>query len=1043
MRKIFYCAAWALFVLLPASLLAQDRASVSEYEKSFPTYPFSDPDPVPSFSKIYPYFRYDGFTDKKQDQQWKVVELQNRYIQVLILPQVGGKIWAAIEKKDNKPFIYYNHSVKFRDIAMRGPWTSGGIEANFGIIGHTPNCATPVDYITRENADGSVSCIIGVLDLLSRSQWRVEVNLPADKAYFTTRTFWYNNTAWEQPYYHWMNAGLPAAGNLEFIFPGNAYLGHKGEHGDWPVNKRNGRHINFYDQNNFGGYKSYHVFGAYTNFFGAYWHKKDRGMVHYAAYDEKPGKKIWIWGLSRQGMIWEKLLTDTDGQYVELQSGRLFNQNQEESSFTPFKHRNFAPFGSDHWTEYWYPVVGTKGIVKANQWGAANLYRNNKYVYVSFSPVQEFSDSIVLQSSAGNRWARRIHFKPLQNVTDSFPLAQMKGKLRLMIGNHLLDFNEAESDSLSRPMDAPADFDWQSPYGLYLMGKELLDQKMYEEAAMKWDTALQKDSNFLPALVELSAMELRNNRLQEAFNLALRALRINTMDASANYYYGLIAAALNRFADARDGFSIASLSPAYRSPAYTAMSRLFAVRQEWSSSLHYAQQALIAQSDNMTALEEAALAYRNLGEAKAWDSVLTKIERLDPLSHFVAFERYLVNPEEHNRELFINGIKNEWPAQTYLELAMYYYNAGAIKDALAVLESGPKESLLQYWTAYLKYRLQQPFKEALEKAAAGNTAFQFPWRNESADMLSWAAAQTSDWKPLYWQALMYRHQNRASKADSCFLAVGDRSDDAAFYAARAGNFMHRTVSIALHSLMKAIELAPDDWRYLKMQVLYLIENEQYAVARDKLSAYYTRHPDNYIMGMLLAKTLLLTKAYKQGDQLLSKLNIIPFEGATEGRVLYREAKLMQAVQLMKSNRLKDALRFVKEARLWPEHLGVGKPYDQDVDERLEDWMESRIRLKQGDLARSEALEEKIMQFDPQDPDKQNNLLIPNQLLTAWVIEKRKGRGAASDWLQEQMKKEAGDALMLWVQQSFRQGAPVSWSGKPDGSISVIQALFAE
>jgi hypothetical protein len=94
---------------------------------------------------------------------------------------------------------------------------------------------------------------------------------------------------------------------------------------DWPVNKTNGK-ISFYEQNDFGGYKSYHVFGDYTEFFGAYWHDDDYGMARYATHDDKAGKKIWIWGLSQQGMIWEKLLTDHDGQYVEVQSGKLFNQ---------------------------------------------------------------------------------------------------------------------------------------------------------------------------------------------------------------------------------------------------------------------------------------------------------------------------------------------------------------------------------------------------------------------------------------------------------------------------------------------------------------------------------------------------------------------------------------------------------------------------------------------------------------------------------------------------------------------------------------------
>ena len=254
---------------------------ITEYRQVFPTYDFSDPNPIPLIGPVYPYFRYDGFSNQAVQKSWKVVQLENDYIRLMILPEIGGKIWAAIEKSTNRPFLYYNHVVKFRDIAMRGPWTSGGLEANYGIIGHTPNCATPVDYITKTNPDGSISCIIGALDLLTRCYWRMDINLPADKAYFTTRTFWYNTTPVEEPYYHWMNAGLPAKGNLEFIYPGNRYLGHEGEFSDWPVNKKNGKKNNWYEANDFGGYKSYHVFGKYTNFSGAYWHDNDFGMVRF------------------------------------------------------------------------------------------------------------------------------------------------------------------------------------------------------------------------------------------------------------------------------------------------------------------------------------------------------------------------------------------------------------------------------------------------------------------------------------------------------------------------------------------------------------------------------------------------------------------------------------------------------------------------------------------------------------------------------------------------------------------------------------------
>jgi hypothetical protein len=191
-----------LFLLLAGSgSYAQQPSQIKIYNKVFTTYPFSDPDPIPDpGSRIYPYNHFDGYTNTAIQKEWKVVELENDYIKVMILPEIGGKIWAATEKKSGKEFIYYNHVVKFRDVAMRGAWTSGGIESNYGTIGHTPNCSTPVDYTTIKNIDGSVSCIVGALDLLTRTPWRIEINLPADKAYFTTRSFWFNASGLEQPY---------------------------------------------------------------------------------------------------------------------------------------------------------------------------------------------------------------------------------------------------------------------------------------------------------------------------------------------------------------------------------------------------------------------------------------------------------------------------------------------------------------------------------------------------------------------------------------------------------------------------------------------------------------------------------------------------------------------------------------------------------------------------------------------------------------------------------------------------------------------------
>ena len=96
-------------------------------------------------------------------------------------------------------------------------------------------------------------------------------------------------------------------------------------------------------------------------------------MMHYSERDDKPGRKMFSWALSDQGDIWEELLTDNAGQYVELQSGRLFNQNMVTSVLTPYKQTGFAPYGTDMWTEYWFPYHGTEGAADVTLKGVVNL----------------------------------------------------------------------------------------------------------------------------------------------------------------------------------------------------------------------------------------------------------------------------------------------------------------------------------------------------------------------------------------------------------------------------------------------------------------------------------------------------------------------------------------------------------------------------------------------------------------------------------------------------------------------------------------------
>ena len=212
---------YLLIILISINYLFS-QSKIMEYDKSLLTYDFSDPNPIPILSKnpkIYPYFTFDGYDLNSEQKKFKIIELENDYVQVFVMPEVGGKVWGAIEKSTGNEFIYRNEVVKYRNISMRGPWTSGGIEFNFGLIGHHPSTATPVDYVIQENEDGSVSCIVGNIDLPSRTQWRVKINLPKDYAGFFTEAVWYNPTPLHQSYYNWMTAAAPAANDLEFFTP--------------------------------------------------------------------------------------------------------------------------------------------------------------------------------------------------------------------------------------------------------------------------------------------------------------------------------------------------------------------------------------------------------------------------------------------------------------------------------------------------------------------------------------------------------------------------------------------------------------------------------------------------------------------------------------------------------------------------------------------------------------------------------------------------------------------------------------------------------
>lgn len=955
--KIYYLAL-CLASLQP--IFAQQNVVIRENAQTIKTYPFSDPDPVADPSKLfYPYFRFDGFAAKGIEKDWTVVELENEYIKVSLLPEIGGKVWGAVDKTTGKEFVYQNHVVKFRDIAMRGPWTSGGIEFNFGIIGHAPTTSTPVDYLTRRQADGSASCYISSYDWVTKTWWTVEVNVPKDKAYFTTRTTWHNASSIDQPYYQWMNAGYHAAGNPEFCYPGTHYIGHGGDTHAFPIDEQ-GRDISWYEKNNFGNSKSYHVLGKYNDFYGVYWHDKSFGSIHHARYDEKLGMKIFLWGLSREGGIWEDLLTDTDGQYIELQSGRMYNQPASNSAFSPYKHTAFAPQATDTWTEYWFPVKETRGVVKANETGALNVVREDGFLKLYFSPLQKLATTVRLYKGD-----QLIHTLPLEadilkTWKDSIRLNESvtKGILRVVVGSDLLTYSENPADNnLQRPDQLPDDFNWNSPYGLYTQGQQWMNQKVYDKAEHFLKASLEKEPYFVPALTDLASLYYRQGRTEDALALCRKALSVNTYQGELNYIYGLCNEALGNYTDAKDGFSIASYSPSVRSAAYVKLAEMYMRDADWTKAELYAHKALEYNQLNLSADQALMVIYRKSNQPEKAKALIASVLTECPLFHPARYEQYRSGLA--TKEDFLSLIRNELPFEIYLEMADWYTGIDCTDEALDLLSLAGNDPIANYEAAYLFHQKgnETAAITALEKANAQSPELVYPHRPSALKALEWAANTRPDWKIPYYQGLIYWANQNKEKAAVLFDSV-TTADYAPFYLSRASM---KSGEARLADLRRAEQIGKS-WRTGFALINQYVADNQWKEAVQVGKQYMKLYPGNYYIGLKYAKALCESGQYPACISLLDGLQVLPNEGAYAGRAVYRAANLYQAMDLLGRKSYKSALQRIADSKRWPENLGVGKPYDSMIDNRLETYLEARASTGAGDQARATSLLEQIASY---------------------------------------------------------------------------------
>ncbi|MCM4172119.1 DUF5107 domain-containing protein [Arenibacter sp. TNZ] len=908
--------------------------TIKEELKSLDTYDYSNPNPVPILTdnaKIFPYFKFEGYEHTSKKKKWKVVTLENEYIKVYVLPEIGGKVWGAIEKSTGEEFLYKNEVVKFRNISMRGPWTSGGIEFNFGIIGHHPSTATPVDYMIKTNKDGSVSCVVGSSDLPSHTDWRVEIRLEKDKAYFETNASWYNGSPINESYYNWMTAAAVVTDDLEFIYPGNQFLEHGGAAKPWPIDAE-GRNLALYKNNNFDKDISEHVVGDYKDFFGGYYHNSKFGFGHWAPYEEMPGQKLWLWSMARSGGIWEDLLTDTDGQYMEFQAGRLLNQYSPGET-NPISQATFEPYVMDRWKEIWFPFKEIGGMVDANEYGVLNVKELDKELYIGINALQFLKDKLQVSINGQVLFSEDINLKPMEIFSKQFPI-QVSGEIVVQLGDKKLYYSSnGEGTLIKRPFIDDEKQKVSESQKLYHEGWEALKFRDYDLADTKLKELVGLDPSHQEGLLKLAELEYRKTNYDLGLKYVNRVLKQDTYAVEANYLAGIIYRSQSDYINALESFGWAARSMKYKSVSYAQMAEMYLLLQNMTKAEQYANKALDYNTYNLNARKIKLLVLRKNNRVNEFDLEFTEFLKIDPLNHFAQIEsQFRTGNTPLNKP---NQLYNEFPDESILELAIYYNSIGLKNDAMEVLKLSKNNVKTNLWATYLNQDIDFGNKFLLNTLQLP-IDFVFPYRSQTIPVLQWAISKNESWKLKYYLAQNYIAVGQKSLGLKLLKDCGNEPDSDIFYRFRARMFEHEDYSSNEKDYLRALQLNDSDWKLREELVQFYLNNDKNESAFKLAKKSIFKYPKNANLGLIYAKASLLVGQYVKTVEVLKDIQILPFEHASESKHIYNQAHLFLALESIKAKNYKKAIALLQASKEWPENLGVGKPFH--ADKRLQDYL---------------------------------------------------------------------------------------------------------
>lgn len=934
---------------------------------TLPTYKVAPPDPNPRFysgrtyqgarATFYPYPVSDQMTERRENQDYKALYLENEYIQMSVLPELGGRIFTALDKGNNYDFFYRQHVIKPALIGMLGAWISGGVEWNIPHH-HRASSFMTVDHTIEPHPDGSKTIWVGETELRHRLRWLLGMTVRPDRSYIEMTVKVINRTPAAQSFLFWINPAVHANTNYQVIFPPStqwAVQHGKPEFASWPIARQTYGGVDYSRGVDISWWKnhpspvSFFAWHCEEDFFGGYDHGREAGVVQVSNHHVSPGKKFFEWGNGAEGEMWTKILSDEDGPYLELMAGSYSDNQPDYSWIQPGEIKVFK--------HYWYPVRKLGGIKNANIEAAVDLEIINSRVRVAFNTTGEHKKArALLKNGESVLLERTIRISPNEpfTATVGLPSGTAAESLRASLcsadGREIISYQPArpEPSSMPKPVERPrAPKDISSTEELYLTGMRI--EQLYSpsfDPVPYYQEALKRDHGDYRANVALAAFHIRQGRYSDALPLLEAALEratrnyIRPNNCDAAYYLGVTTRALGQPERARKTFYQAIWDRSWQAPGYLALSELATGDGQIDEALRLVDQSLQAGAWNTRALELKVALLRHSRKFEEAELLASALLRVDPLNPRALNEMGLLTRsrgKNANRGLAKLDDLLRREATSYLELAADYAAAGLYQEAAEVLErcvsahADETNPLVQYHRAhYLRCMGQsEPAAAALRQAATLAPDFCFPFQHESEPILLEAIRlNPKDARAHYYlgnllfDAQPLRALELWEKAAQLEPGLALAHRNVGFARAQA----LKDHASAIRAVETALSLDPENARgYFELDVLYEAAGtpvEKRLQSLDRRPEVVARRDDAETR-----RVALLTCSGKVDEALsvLRKRQFHNWEGSSSLHDIHVDACLQQGLALLRAGKASQALASFLEATQYPANQQVGKP----------------------------------------------------------------------------------------------------------------------